>query len=159
MLSIILYSIGRQLYCKINRFKDYAMKQKHFSENTCKIMCRSQNFFILISTSLLLISVSICQSQSSFPLIDSSDFQYIGAFRLPQIRDDSGFAYGGNAMTYNKANNSLYLVGHVYSQQVAEVLIPPDDSIKKTELASDLSIAKMAQGNSTQMLLKVIFII
>jgi hypothetical protein len=36
----------------------------------------------------------------------------------------NGFAYGGTALSYNPANDSLYIVGHVYDQDMAEVKIP-----------------------------------
>lgn len=84
---------------------------------------------------------TVSHAQSNYPLIDSSNFEYAGAFRLPQARGDSGFAYGGSAMTYNPINNSLILVGNVSYQRVAEVSIPHNDSIIKATSVSSLKIA------------------
>ena len=58
-------------------------------------------------------------------LLHQSDLTYLGAFKLPSgTFGDSTFAYGGTALTYNAANNSLFMVGHDWDQAVAEVSIP-----------------------------------
>jgi hypothetical protein len=62
---------------------------------------------------------------SSAPLLQASDLVYQGAFRLPQgTFGGSSFDYGGNALTFNPAAGSLFMVGHPWQQQVAEVSIP-----------------------------------
>jgi len=59
------------------------------------------------------------------PLLQLSDLQYLGAFRLPNgTSDQTSFAYGGTALGHNPANNSLFLVGHDWYQLTAEVSIP-----------------------------------
>jgi len=79
----------------------------------------------------------------SGPLVQTADFQYLGAFRLPGGDDRPlTFAYGGNAMTFNPNGDasgagdgfpgSLFITGHdrmPYGElpdgnQVAEISIP-----------------------------------
>ncbi|RQW86062.1 MAG: hypothetical protein EHM79_10365 [Geobacter sp.] len=61
-------------------------------------------------------------------LLLSTDFVYLGAFRVPT--EDmggpkyQGLAYGGAVIAYNKTNKSLFIVGHDHNQQVAEISIP-----------------------------------
>ena len=58
-------------------------------------------------------------------LLQQSDLTYQGAFRLPAgATDQTTLAYGGFAMAFNPARNSLYLNGHIYHQKTAEVSIP-----------------------------------
>ncbi len=76
-------------------------------------------------------------------LVQPDDFEYLGAFRLPEDAErPQAFAYGGEAMTFNPAGDpggaddghpgSLYVMGHprlAYGElpdgsQVAEVSIP-----------------------------------
>lgn len=59
------------------------------------------------------------------PLLHQSDFEYLGAFRVPHgSYGNSSFAYGGTAPAFNPANNSLFLVGSDQDQAVAEICIP-----------------------------------
>ena len=61
-------------------------------------------------------------------LLQQSHLIYEGAFRVPTgklgAQQSVGFAYGGAAIGYNPANNSLFIVGHVYDQMTAEIGIP-----------------------------------
>jgi hypothetical protein len=58
-------------------------------------------------------------------LLHQSDLTYLGAFRVPGGNiGASTFGYGGTALTYNPANNSLFAVGHPYDQAIAEIKIP-----------------------------------
>ena len=71
---------------------------------------------------------SVRGQPSSEPLLDQAALVYQGAFRLPQAACGSTytcFSYGGTAVAYNGARNSLYIVGHPYGQLTAEVSIPP----------------------------------
>ncbi len=71
-------------------------------------------------------------------LLGPDDFTYLGAFRLPGGDDPPRtFAYGGNAMTFNPDNGTLFVMGHnrmPYGElpdgnQLAEISIPePVDS-------------------------------
>jgi hypothetical protein len=83
---------------------------------------------------------------SSLPLVQSSDLQHLGAFRLPAgqlgSRESDTFEYGGTAAAYDPARNGLFITGHTYVNDVAEVSIPtPIDS---TNLG-DLSTATILQ--------------
>ena len=65
------------------------------------------------------------QAQTQAPLLQATDLQYLGAFRVPDgTFGGSTFEYGGTAPAYNAANNSLFLVGHPYQSMVAELSIP-----------------------------------
>ena len=94
--------------------------------------------------------------------VQPADFQYLGAFRLPDDGErPRTFAYGGNAMTYDPAGNaggpndgfpgSLFITGHdrmPYGElsdgsQVAEVSIPAP--LIRTSV-NDLPLATFVQG-------------
>jgi hypothetical protein len=65
------------------------------------------------------------QAQTQAPLLQATDLQYLGAFRVPGgTFGGSTFEYGGTAPAYNAANNSLFLVGHPYQSMVAELSVP-----------------------------------
>lgn len=70
--------------------------------------------------------VSSASSTVTVPrLLQKDDLVYQGAFRLPQgIIGASAFSYGGSALAFNPARNSLFMVGHDQQQLVAEVSIP-----------------------------------
>ncbi len=75
--------------------------------------------------------------------IEQSDLEYVGAFRVPFLRgkEVAGFSFGGYALTYNPARNSLLASGHVRSSYVAEISIPesaPVDQIDELKTASIL---------------------
>ena len=75
-------------------------------------------------------------------LLDQSDLQYLGAFRLPSgTFGASSFDYGGTALAFNPANNSLFIVGHDWDQAVAEISIPTI----RTGSLSGLSTASVLQ--------------
>jgi hypothetical protein len=58
-------------------------------------------------------------------LLAASDLVYQGAFLLPASSlDRTSFSYGGTALAYNAAHNSLFAVGHDWYQLTAEVTIP-----------------------------------
>ncbi len=62
------------------------------------------------------------------PLMPIDDLVYRGGFRLsPAISGPSPYAtlsYSSGVMTYNPANNSLFIVGHPYENGIAEFAIP-----------------------------------
>lgn len=97
------------------------------------------SWFLIVAIAISLLSFSIVSAQQVQP----SDFEYIGAFRLPgDVIRPKTFAYGGDAMTYNPDGDpsgpadgfsgSLFIMGHdriAYGEvpdgnQVAEVNIP-----------------------------------
>lgn len=87
----------------------------------------------------------------STDVVNPADIEYIGAFRLPGGDEPpQTFAYGGNAMTFNPDNNSLFITGHdrvAYDgvpdgDQVAEVAIPAPVFSKNLE---ELNTAEFIQ--------------
>jgi hypothetical protein len=64
-------------------------------------------------------------SPFGLPRLTASDLVYQGAFRLPAAESDQKtFDYGGTAPAYNLGQNSLFVVGHDWSQLTAEVSVP-----------------------------------
>lgn len=59
-------------------------------------------------------------------LLQPTDLEYRGAFRLPHGAQPGGssFTFGGMAGCLGPAGNTLYLRGHPYQELVAEVTIP-----------------------------------
>jgi hypothetical protein len=85
-------------------------------------------------------SLGLAQGPS---LLKQSDLHYEGAFRLPRGKaGKSSFAYGGSALAYNPANDSLFIVGHDHHQMVSEISIP---SVVKSSQLSQLSTARVLQ--------------
>ena len=79
---------------------------------------------------------------ASGDLLGPDDFTYLGAFRLPGGDDPPlTFAYGGNAMTFNPDNGTLFVMGHdrvAYDavpdgNQVAEISIPTPLATRNVE--------------------------
>jgi hypothetical protein len=65
------------------------------------------------------------QPRGPAPLVQKSDLVYTGAFRLPAPSGEKAtFEWGGTALTYWPAHDSLLVVGHDWYQRVAEVNIP-----------------------------------
>ena len=84
-------------------------------------------------------------------VIDPANIVYVGAFRLPDDGErPRTFEYGGNAMTFNPDNNTLFIMGHdriAYGDvpdgnQVAEVSIPTPVNSRNVE---DLPVAEFVQ--------------
>lgn len=74
---------------------------------------------------VLLAFTIAAQGQSPLPLVQPGELLWAGAFRLPLgAFGTSRFDYGGWALAYHAANNSLFVVGHEYQQHVAEINIP-----------------------------------
>jgi PKD repeat protein len=98
----------------------------------------------LSGTATTTASVSSGTNAEGEPLLTSSNLQYVGAFRLPSgTVGASSFDYGGTALAFNPANNSLFLVGHDWYQNVAEVGIP--STIVDSNNVSALSTASVLQ--------------
>jgi hypothetical protein len=56
--------------------------------------------------------------------LTKADLVYEGAFRVPVESGKASYGWGGTALTYNPAHNSLYMVGHDWYQRVGEMSIP-----------------------------------
>ena len=62
---------------------------------------------------------------SALPRLDVHSLRYLGSFRLPAPRGSHAtFDYGGTALAYDPAHNSLFVVGHDWYQLSAEVSVP-----------------------------------
>jgi hypothetical protein len=65
----------------------------------------------------------VTSTAAALPLLQEADLAYLGGFRLPrQTVNGTSYSFGGKALAYRAATNSLY-VG-TRSNQVAEVNIP-----------------------------------
>lgn len=74
------------------------------------------------------------------PLIKANNFNYLGAFRVPA---SDPMSYSGSAIAYNPANNSLFIMGNVTTQNVAEISIP---ALVNSPIISNLNSAAMLQS-------------
>ena len=63
--------------------------------------------------------------QAPSRLIQQSTLVELGTFTMPADPEGRGFEWGGTALAYNTANDSLFIVGHDWDQLIAEVTIPP----------------------------------
>ncbi len=58
-------------------------------------------------------------------LVQAGDLVFQGAFKLPHGPiGASSFDYGGTVLAFNAVHNSLFIVGHPWQQDVAEISIP-----------------------------------
>ncbi|MEO2032987.1 MAG: hypothetical protein ABGZ35_12950 [Planctomycetaceae bacterium] len=83
------------------------------------------------------------------------NFKYLGAIRPPHVEGlSSSFSYGGATLAYHAGGDrggeadgfpgTLFLVGHIYDQQVAEISIPrPVISLRQS--LDDLNVAELLQ--------------
>ena len=108
---------------------------------------------------------SVLAAPSDEPLIQQGDLVYQGAFRVPAGDTDGCdgntgqhcFTYGGNALGYNPARNSLFFGGHDWVQTLGEVSIPSTISLSSTATVlqnlTDVTEGKLGQiGPSTNKL-------
>lgn len=66
----------------------------------------------------------VIKDARELPLVQKSTLRWLGAFRLPTGKfGGSSFGYNG-PIAYNPDHDSLFVVGHDWQQQVAEVTIP-----------------------------------
>ena len=79
-------------------------------------------------------------------LLQKANLVQVGSFRLPQTTLGSTWGFGANAgccalgtygMTFNANRNSIYVGGHPYEQQLAEIAIP--SSLSGSPIATALS--------------------
>jgi hypothetical protein len=78
---------------------------------------------VVASVAVFALCSTSAHGQSTPPRVSSSSFQYLGSFKVPSVAGN-GFTYGGSALAFNPARRSLYIVGHVHDQDVAEISIP-----------------------------------
>jgi hypothetical protein len=113
----------------LDKFKELAMKMIYLMVCICIIVIFPKN---LLAEDVLL---------------QSKDFHYLGAFRVPKSDMGGplyhGLAYGGAVIAYNPVNNSLYITGHDSDQLVAEISIP---QLVKSSVYSTLNTATILQN-------------
>ena len=77
---------------------------------------------------LLAMPLALLAASSNLPLLQASDLQYQGAFRVPTGKFGSDeyaiFDFSDEGLAYNANHNSLFIKGHIYGQLVAEISIP-----------------------------------
>ena len=89
-------------------------------------------------------AASTSTGASTEPLLYQSNLQYVGAFRVPDgTIGASSFSFGGSAIAFNPANNSLFAVGDAYDQDIAEITIP--SSIVNSTNLNNLAVATVLQ--------------
>ena len=70
-------------------------------------------------------TVSASVDASALPLVQQGDTSYVGAFRVPlPLSQEQTYEFGGTALSYWPAHNSLLLAGHDWYQLVGEMSIP-----------------------------------
>lgn len=107
------------------------------------LMRKSLRVFVpMMAVMAALWSIGI-DAQSVQPLVQKTDLVYQGAFRVPAgVFGGSSFAYAASGLAFNPARNSLYITGHDWEQQVAEISIP---SVRITNALATLSTASVLQ--------------
>ena len=92
-------------------------------------------------------SIAFSGNPSAEGLVQASNLQFLGGFRVPQGANGDpnnlGFSYGGTAITYDPVENGIYMVGHPYHQLVGEISIPP---LVNSSTLSNLNTANMIQN-------------
>lgn len=87
---------------------------------------------------------------AALPLLHLSDIRYQGAFRLPaSTYGASSLNYSEGPLEYNRANHSVFIVGHAQQQNIAEFAVPK--IINSTALA-DLAMASAPLQSFTPVL-------
>ncbi len=106
-----------------------------------------QNIKILSIIALLSIILPISNTFAYWPLIKEGNLTYEWAFRVPKDElssvQYSRLAYGWTNITYNPANNSLFIVWHPYGKMLTEISIP---EIIKSNTFSSLKTASVIQS-------------
>jgi len=73
------------------------------------------------------VTVTTTVTPGTAKLLQQADLIHQGSFTLPDTLNtvgNIGFGYVQGRLAFNPANNSLFMVGHVWDQQVAEISIP-----------------------------------
>lgn len=99
---------------------------------------------------IILAFILLFWSQASAQLVQESDLEYVGAFRLPEAACGSitnCFSYAGQAIAYNPTNDSLFIIGHDHSKAVSEISIPtPSISTTFTSLPRAIVLQPFVDG-------------
>ncbi len=103
-----------------------------------------------VTASVGIVSVQPAGAQASlerttWPLIGKSDLEYVGAFRVPRgVSDRATLAWGGTALAFNSAANSLIMAGHDHYQFTVEISIP--ELTNSTSLSALRTAVVMSAG-------------
>ena len=108
--------------------------EKHYSSHGPFRRVASIN---LIFVYFVVFYSSVCFAQ--IRINPATDLKYVGAFRVPP----AGIDYGGNALAYNPANNSLFIAGNNVQSNTLEISIPT--RISSSTNINDLSLATVIQ--------------
>src|SRR6187549_3681070 len=89
-------------------------------------MRKPAGFLCALAVALALgakLPTTVTAQANDLPLLYSDGLQYVGGFRLPaESVNGESFAFGGSAIAFNPAGNSLFVSS--YHGAVAEVSIP-----------------------------------
>ncbi len=98
-------------------------------------------------TRTITLTVNVKPPVPTSKLLTMSNLEFMGSFRFPYVPypDIANYAYGGTALTYNPANDSLFAVGHDWYQMVGEFKIP---ALIKGSNINELNYATAIQGLS-----------
>ena len=104
------------------------------------------NTFFLLLLSGYFLSVGV--SDVDAKLLHQDDFEYIGSFKFPHgdlgggTGDYKTFSYSKGIITFNPDNNSLFAVGHPYTEEVIELSIP---DLKNGVDVGELNVSSVLQ--------------
>ncbi len=89
------------------------------------------------------VSVKSGGQLAALPRIERTTLVYQGAFRVPNGQlGTSSFDYAWKGLAFNPTRNSLFMAGHDWQQQVAEIGIP---DVRASTSISDLAVASLLQ--------------
>src|SRR3990172_4908918 len=107
----------------------------------------SLNLAKILTLSCALLLGSNLSAQPVEPILQQTDLQYVGAFRVPSGnfggQKTDTLLNGGHNLAYNPSNNSLFMVGHPVEQLVGEIGIP---SVVNSTSLSALNRATVLQN-------------
>jgi len=89
-----------------------------------------QNKIFKIVISLVVFLMMPNFAMAADKLLQLSDLNYLGGFRLPQgtfgcvNENECSFAYSKGPIAFNSTNNSMFVAGHIYNQWISEINIP-----------------------------------
>jgi len=93
----------------------------------------------------LSVSPAHAQDATSLPLLFQDDMTYLGAFPVP-LADNANepLHHGGQALSYNATNDSLFFGCHDWYQKLAEISIPASFSSTASVLQNCVDITEGA---------------
>lgn len=84
-------------------------------------------------------------------LVQESDLNHVGSFTLPPVpgrEGQDGFAYAHGVIAFNPEGGSLFIVGHDWYQEVAEITVPDAGGVAKVlQPLTDIFDGKLSEIN------------